>query len=232
MNSYDLRSKPQYEILVAISFVEKAKYLASAAQQLKFDILVSLLPHLKENLMLLKSISVPENEIDMFVMDFVFSLKSCIFLHEKLVRAVENSFDDMSLYENICLENGPTLVKLSEVLTSIWKNYWQQFHVNDDKKKFLLSTKDELIKVYSDICIMGNEQLPDDYSCLSCCKASAYLKTGITNQCENESFNVQSKKNSMNYCHHLITTNENSKYRNMDRIIFERRMNEIGTRQQ
>ncbi len=42
--SYSIRSGRQHEILVAISLIEKARYLAEASQQLSYDVLRELLP--------------------------------------------------------------------------------------------------------------------------------------------------------------------------------------------
>lgn len=230
-SSYVLRSKPNYELLAALTILEKARYMACSAQQLKYDILLSLLPTLERNLNILHMI--PLEEVDgnnFFVMSFYFSLKTCILTYEKVIQIVKDSNDDTSLYKNVCLANkNCTLEEMCKCLDSIWKDYWHAFHKIKNPQNFLRLMQNKLVGLYSAICIKGNESLPDNYKCLSCCKTSAYLKTGITNECDNEAINKESNSSSMNYCYHLI--DEKCTKPNINRIIFEIRMNELGTQQ-
>ena len=82
MASFELRSRIQCSFLVSLSFIEKARYLAEAAQQLSYEILSSLLPVFKDNLAILKSICLGDNESDYFYMDLDFCLK-CVYSHMK-----------------------------------------------------------------------------------------------------------------------------------------------------
>ena len=232
MTSYDLRSSSQYEYLAALSIVEKARYYAEAAQQLSYEVLAPLLPTLSNNLEILKSINLREGRIDRFVMDFQFCVEASIVSYERLIRVIRNSKDDESLYHGFCSQNSKdTLPELCSIFDSIWEKYWKQFHLSGDKMSFLNKTRNKLVNIYSHISIRGNEKLPDGYRCLGCVRDTGYLKIGRTDVC-----NIESEDNkgtsSMNYCYHLIDVKENSKFVNIERVIFERRQNEDGISQQ
>lgn len=228
-----MRTKEQYELLAALTILEKTRYMATAAQQLNYEVLLSLLPTLKQNLQQLNTICEIDVEMNnVFVMNFRFSLRTCILAHEMLVRVIENSKDNKSLYENVCSENkNCTLAEMCKCLDLVWRQYWQEFHIKKNHDSFLQSMEKKLTALYSAICIKGNENLPDNYLCLSCCKDSAYIKTGVTNECD-EQYNTDSKSSSMDYCHHFIDIQDKCPKVNINRTIFERRMNEIGTKQQ
>jgi hypothetical protein len=216
-----------------MSLIEKARYLAEGAQQLTYDVLVELLPIFKQNLEILQSVHLDEFEYDYFFMDLQFCLNVCKRSYERLIRVIEKSKDDKSLYETFCSENSSdTLPKLCSILDSLWKKYWKSFHIGENKMEFLTAMQNELINIYSHITIKGNERLPNSYTCLSCVKNTGYLKTGRSNVCDRtNSDNKNEDVSSMNYCYHLIDICDNSKYFNINRTIFERRMNEIGTEQ-
>ena len=232
MASFELRSRVQYSFLVSLSVIEKARYLAEAAQQLSYDVLLKLMPVFERNLDILKSICLGDFECDYFYMDLQFCLKVCIFSYERLINVVRCSND---MYENFCSKNSTdVLPRLCFILDSLWRRYWKTFHINEDKLPFLTSIQEELVTLYSHITIKGNEKFPNSYTCLSCEKDTGYLKTGRSNVCDRT--NTDNKKtdedvSSMDYCHHFIDICDNSKYFNINRTIFERRMNEIGTEQ-
>jgi len=227
MSTYEIRSKPQYEILVGISIMEKTRYLVTAAQQLSYDVLHCLLPIFENNLCLLETITIENiNGANIFEMDFNFCMKTCIAAHKKLIRVVKSCHDDKSLYEKICLENkNSNLAELCNCLDSLWHNYWNTFHINKDNHLFLKEIEERLIELYGAICIKGNEQFPENFKCLSCIKDAAYLKTGILSNCDNN------KTLDKKYCHHFVDVDEKCSKPNINRIIFERRMNELDTRQ-
>ncbi len=226
--SYTIRSGRQHDILVAISLIEKARYLAEASQQLSYDVLRELLPVFIHNISVLRSVR-DYDDPNYFIMDLSFCTRACLMSYEKLIRVIESSRDDASLFENICRENDDrTLSRLCDVMDSIWKRYWLRFHVNEDKIVLLRSIENELVAICSSVCIRGNEHLPEGFRCFSCLKNSAYLKTGITDECCEK----EKACSNMNYCAHFIQTDEKSKYYNINRAIFERRLNETGTSQQ
>jgi hypothetical protein len=227
---YVLRSETQYELLAALCLIEQSRHYAEAAQQLSFEVLQQLLPTLKHNLDILKSIKLKEHYCDFFAMNVCFSLKTAIISYDRLINVIERSNSNESLYDNFCKENSQsTLEDLCSLYNKIWVNYWKRFHIDEDKISFLKRLESELTKVYSNVCLKGNENLPDKFRCLGCLKNSGYLKTGRTDVCGSEK---EDKGCSLNYCYHFIDTNNESKYFNINRAIFERRMNEIGTVQQ
>jgi len=229
MASFELRSETQCEFLVALSLIEKCRYFAEASQQLSFTVLTHLLPTIKCNLEILTSINLGNFEYDYFYTNVSFSLRACIASHEKLIRVIEMSHDDKSLYDNFCSENtATTLPDLCNVLDSIWFNYWKRFHINENKMSFLHSTEDMLVKLYSHVTLQGNERFPDSYRCLSCEKNTGYLKTGRSNVCDGK----DQSSSSANYCYHFIESHDKSKFVNINRTIFERRLNEKGISQQ
>lgn len=151
--SFPIRTRSQYDLLVAISLVEKARYLAEACQQLSFGVLTEMLPSLRRNLAVLRSVRFDCDECNFFLMDFQFCLRACVLSYERLVRVVEASRDNESLFENFCRENGDedTLSGLCSVMDAIWHRYWQRFHVDEDKTGFLQSTESKLVKLSSKI---------------------------------------------------------------------------------
>ena len=228
-DSYDIRCKEQYEVLAAISLIEKCRYLAASAQQLKYDILIHLSPILEHNLETLRKIDISRcYSSNYFEMNLYFSWKVCILTHEKILKAIKKSYDDKSLHENISTENEQcTLEQLCQTLDTIWNDYWQVFHIdNRCHEEFLNSIEENLIRIYSAICIKGNESFPENYSCKSCCKNSAYLNTGISNECDGS----ESKGCGTNYCYHFIDVRNKFNYPNINRIIFESRLNEVGAK--
>ena len=233
MTSFELRSDVQFNFLVSLSFIEKARYLAEGAQQLEYNVLTELLPIFKQNLDILKSVKLGDLEHDYFYMDLHFSLRVCIQSYERLITVIESSNDNETLYENFCSKNSvDTLARLCSILDVLWKKYWKGFHIDENKIPFLTKIQDELVNIYSHITVKGNEKLPSSYSCLSCVKNTGYLKTGRSNVCDRtNSDNKIEDSSSMNYCYHFIDVCDNSKFVNINRTIFERRMNEIGTEQ-
>lgn len=223
----------QYEIMIALCYIESARYSAEAAQQLSYNELVKLLPIFKGNLEILKSVSFDDKENDYFYMDLQFCLNACILSYEKLVKVIEMSHDDKTIYDNFCQKNSRnTLTELCRILQTIWKKYWKRFHVEEDKIQLLSSIQDDLVQLFSNIAINGNEPLHPDFRCLSCDKNSAYIKTGVTDICNVEQKDKNDKATSLAYCHHLIDVCKDSKHFNINRVIFERRMNEKGIAQQ
>ena len=226
-NKYDIRSGLQSEFMFAISLVEKARYLSECSQQLCFDVLKQMLPVIKNNYNKIKSIVSSDIEFDIFHLDLQFVLKCCVYSHDKVIRAIESSYDDKTLYDAICRENEACILdKLCSILSTLWIDYWKHFHQDNDKMDVLLTLESELVQLYSCITLKGNESLPSNYRCLSCILDSAYVKTGRLNMCDDDKNKDNSK--SLNYCYHLIDTNKDSKYCNLNRAIFERRLNEKG----
>lgn len=233
MSSYQIRSSTQYEIMIALCYIENARYSAEAAQQLSYNELVKLLPTLKRNLEVLKSVSFDGKENDHFYMDLQFCHKACVVSYEKLVKVIEMSHDDKTAYDNFCLMNSRnTLSELCDVLETIWKQYWKRFHIQEDKLHLLSTIQDKLIALFSNVAINGNEPLPANFRCLSCDRNSAYIKTGITDICDVEVKDKNDKTRSLAYCHHLIDVCKQSEHFNINRVIFERRMNEKVASQQ
>lgn len=231
-NKFEIRSPLQYELLFAISLIEKARYLSESSQQLSYDILKSLLPILKDNYNKIESIASGEIEYDLFHLNLNFVLNCCLHSHRKVIRAIELSCDNRTLYDNICAANkDKVLGKLCNILNTLWIYYWKHFHKNDNKMDMLLNLQSQLVPLFSAITFKGNESLPSDYRCLSCIIDSAFTKTGRLNMCDNDNKN-QDKSNSqgisLNYCYHLVDTKMDSKFCNFNRAIFERRLNEIG----
>ena len=227
-NKYDIRSGIQYEMLFAISLIEKARYLSECSQQLKYRILKRMLPVIKSNYNKLETLVSDVIQIDMFYLDLSFVLKCSLYSHKKVIRAIESSFDDKTLYDAICRENKDCILdKLCSILNTLWSDYWRHFHINDCKMEMLSTLESELIPLYSCITLKGNESLPSNYRCLSCILDSAYTKTGRLNICDNDDKN-QNHSNTLNYCYHLIDTCTESKICNLNRAIFERRLNETG----
>ncbi len=152
--SYTIRSGRQHDILVAISLIEKARYLAEASQQLSYDVLRELLPVFKHNLGVLRSVRHDYDEVNHFLMDLSFCTRAGLLSYEKLIRVIESSRDDESLFENVCRENDDhTLSRLCDIMESIWKRYWLRFHVDEDKMELLHSIENELVAVCSSVCI-------------------------------------------------------------------------------
>ena len=224
-NKYDIRSGIQYEMLFAISLIEKARYLSECSQQLNYRILKRMLPVIKSNYNKLESLISNELEIDMFYLDLSFVLKCSLYSHKKLIRAIESSFDNKTLYDAICRENEACILdKLCSILNTLWSDYWRHFHINDCKIDTLSTLENELVPLYACITLKGNESLPSNHRCLSCILDSAYVKTGRLNMCDDN----QNHSNTLNYCYHLIDTCTESKNCNLNRAIFERRLNEKG----
>lgn len=227
--SMELRSETQCSFLISLSLIEKSRYLAEAAYQLSYDVLSKLLPIFEHNLSVLNSVSSDNCEYDFFYMDFMFSLKVAKHSYEKLIGVVKASSDDKSLYENLCKVNSKgTLSRLCGVLDTIWNDYWKTFHVRNDKKALLSRLEEELVEICSNITIKGNEHFPESYRCLSCELNTGYIKTGRSDICDRS----DEKTTSLNYCYHFIDINDKSKFVNINRAIFERRLNEIGVKQQ
>ena len=226
-NKYGIRSGIQYEMLFAISLIEKARYLSECSQQLNYHILKRMLPILKDNFNKLESLVSNEIQTDMFFLDLSFVLKCSLYSHKKVIRAIESSFDDKTLYEAICRENEASILdKLCSILNTLWTDYWRNFHINDAKMEMLSTLEHELIPLYACITLKGNESLPSSYRCLSCIHDSAYVKTGRLNMCNDDK--NKGISNTLNYCYHLIDTCTESKCCNLNRSIFERRLNETG----
>ena len=226
-NKYDIRSGIQYEMLFAISLIEKARYLSECSQQLNYRILKRMLPVIKSNYNKLETLVSDVIQTDMFFLDLSFVLKCSLYSHKKVIRAIESSFDDKTLYDAICRENKDCILdKLCSILNTLWSDYWRHFHINDAKIDTLLRLESDLIPLYSCITLKGNESLPSNYRCLSCIHDSAYVKTGRLNMCDDDKNKDNSK--SLNYCYHIIDTCTESKFCNLNRAIFERRLNETG----
>ena len=127
-NKHDIRSGIQYEMLFAISLIEKARYLSECSQQLNYSILKRMLPVLKGNCNTLESLVFNELEIDRFYLDLRFVLKCSLYSHKKVIRAIESSYDDRTVYEAICRENEACILdKLCSILKygklNLYKNY-------------------------------------------------------------------------------------------------------------
>lgn len=229
-NKYELRSGMQYEMLYAISLVEKARYLSECSQQLNNDTLKKLLPVLKGNLNKLESIATNAREYDLFHLDLNFILKCSLHSHRNLIRAIESSNDNKTLYEQICSGNTDNVLsKLCTALNTLWLDYWKHFHNNQSAMEKLLNLEDQLIPLYSAITLKGNETIAPNTRCLSCILDSAYVKTGRLNMCDDKIENRDMV--SLNYCYHLVDTKKESIYCNINRAIFERRLNERGVNQ-
>lgn len=229
----EIRSGLQYEFVIALSLVEKARYYAEASQQLSFHTLKSLLPVLRKNLDILKSVDLSDFTNDYFLMDLKFSLRLCIKSYERLIYVVETSMSDESIHKMFSCKNNPnTLTDLCRIMDRIWKDYWYNFHKSSNKKSLLHDIETDLVELYSDICLRGNERFENNYKCPSCKLNSAYHRTGITDECNEESIESQGNISSQTYCHHFVDIKDTAKFFNVDRIIFERRMNEEGTIQQ
>ena len=227
----EIRSGSQYEFLIALSLIEKARYFAEAAQQLSYEILQTILPVLQKNLEILKSISLNDFENDYFLLNLKFSLRVCIISYEKLIHVASTTTDNETLHSLFSANNNrDTLKKLCETMDSIWKEYWLSFHNCANKRSFLQGVETSLVNLYTDICIRGNESFENSYRCPSCMLNSAYLKTGITDECNRE--DNQEQTSCQQYCYHFIDVKDTSKFFNVDRIIFEKRMNEEGTVQE
>ena len=227
----EIRSGSQYEFLIALSLIEKARYFAEAAQQLSYENLQSILPVLRKNHEILKSISLNDFESDYFILNLRFSLRLCLISYEKIVHVASTATDNQTLHALFSANNNQdTLNKLCQTMDSIWKEYWFNFHNSTNKRTYLQDVETSLVNLYSDICIRGNESFENSYRCPSCMLNSAYLKTGITDECNRE--DNQEHTSCQQYCYHFIDVKDTSKFFNVDRIIFERRMNEEGTVQE